>query len=97
MSMIHHHHRTSSSGRFTHNRTTSDEVPERAVMDAGRPSPHEVPGDDLTLTDHDIAAQLPPEVTGITSDGKMESHRTPIVSIHGKDVDERVDPRHSAA
>lgn len=46
-------------------------------------------GDDLTLTDHDIAAQLPPETTGITSEGNMENHRTPIVSIHGKDVNER--------
>lgn len=104
MSMLHHHHRTVPNSRIpekrggnvapARNRTNRTYAPgDLLAMIATSPAPSpdndESNGDDLALTDHDIAAQLPPEITGITSEGKMENHRTPIVSIHGKDVDER--------
>ena len=41
-----------------------------------------------TLTEHEIAAQLPPETTAVGAEGNMDNHRHPIVSINGKDVDE---------
>jgi len=40
------------------------------------------------ISEHEIAAQLPPETTAIGADGAMDNHRRPIVSINGKDVDE---------
>lgn len=38
--------------------------------------------------DHVIAASLPVERSVVAENGHMDHHRKPIVSIHGKDVDE---------
>lgn len=38
--------------------------------------------------DHAIAASLPIERSVVAESGHMDHHRKPIVSIHGKDVDE---------
>lgn len=38
--------------------------------------------------DHAVAASLPVEHSVVDQSGHMDHHRKPIVSIHGKDVDE---------
>lgn len=38
--------------------------------------------------DHSVAATLPVEHSVVDESGHMDHHRKPIVSIHGKDVDE---------
>ena len=38
--------------------------------------------------DHAVAASLPVEYSAIEEDGHMDHHRKPIISVHGKDVDE---------
>jgi hypothetical protein len=38
--------------------------------------------------DHAVAATLPVEHSAVDESGHMDHHRKPIVSIHGKDVDE---------
>jgi hypothetical protein len=38
--------------------------------------------------DHAIAAGLPLEHSAVDATGHMDHHRKPIISIHGKDVDE---------
>ena len=38
--------------------------------------------------DHAVAAGLPVEHSAIDDSGHMDHHRKPIISIHGKDVDE---------
>ena len=38
--------------------------------------------------DHAVAASLPLEHSVVDESGHMDHHRKPIVSIHGKDVDE---------
>ncbi|GEM_PF-3729116 len=38
--------------------------------------------------DHAVAASLPVEHSVVDESGHMDHHRKPIVSIHGKDVDE---------
>ncbi len=53
--------------------------------------------DDRDLLIHDIAAHLPPEMSAVTADGYMDNHRTPIVSINGKDVNEHKERRGHAA
>ena len=55
-----------------------------------RPSPRYQPEDVVIpgLTEHDIAAQLPPDTTVISASGQMDNHRKPIVSINGKDISE---------
>lgn len=39
--------------------------------------------------DHTLAASLPIDYSALDQHGHMDHHRKPIVSIHGKDVDER--------
>jgi hypothetical protein len=38
--------------------------------------------------DHAVAAGLPLEHSAVDETGHMDHHRKPIISIHGKDVDE---------
>ena len=38
--------------------------------------------------DHAVAATLPVEHSVVDATGHMDHHRKPIISIHGKDVDE---------
>ena len=38
--------------------------------------------------DHAVSATLPVEYSAVDEDGHMDHHRKPIISIHGKDVDE---------
>lgn len=38
--------------------------------------------------DHAIAASIPVERSVVAQNGHMDHHRKPIISIHGKDVDE---------
>ena len=38
--------------------------------------------------DHAVAAGLPLEHSAVDESGHMDHHRKPIISIHGKDVDE---------
>src|SRR5579864_7899707 len=38
--------------------------------------------------DHAIAASLPVDQSVVDQTGHMDHHRKPIISIHGKDVDE---------
>lgn len=38
--------------------------------------------------DHAVAASLPVEYSAVEEDGHMDHHRKPIISVHGKDVDE---------
>ncbi|MBV9072256.1 MAG: hypothetical protein JOZ10_01395 [Acidobacteria bacterium] len=52
------------------------------------------PDEDTTLRaepieeDHIIAATMPLDTSVVGESGHMDHHRKPIVSIHGKDVDE---------
>ena len=47
--------------------------------------------------DHAVAASLPVEHSAIDETGHMDHHRKPIISIHGKDVDEHELDRKDAA
>jgi hypothetical protein len=47
--------------------------------------------------DHALAASLPPEHSAIDQTGHMDHHRKPIISIHGKDVQEHELDRKNAA
>ena len=47
--------------------------------------------------DHAVAASLPVEYSAIEEDGHMDHHRKPIISVHGKDVDEHELDHRSAA
>jgi len=38
--------------------------------------------------DHAVTASLPVEYSAVEEDGHMDHHRKPIISVHGKDVDE---------
>jgi hypothetical protein len=51
----------------------------------------------LPLIERDVAAQLPIDTTSIDEEGYMDSHRKPIVSIHGKDVEDHDERRKPAA
>jgi hypothetical protein len=45
------------------------------------------PGDEVR-SDHILASSLPVEQTAIDAEGRMDNHRKPIISVHGKDIDE---------
>ncbi len=47
--------------------------------------------------DHAVSASLPPEHSAVDQSGHMDHHRKPIISIHGKDVQEHELDRKSAA
>jgi hypothetical protein len=47
--------------------------------------------------DQALAASLPPEHSAIAQTGHMDHHRKPIISIHGKDVQEHELDHKSAA
>ena len=44
--------------------------------------------DDEIRSDHTVASSLPVEQTAIDAEGRMDNHRKPIISVHGKDIDE---------
>jgi len=54
-----------------------------ATMAGSGPSP-----DDEIRSDHVLASSLPVEQTAIDAEGRMDNHRRPIISVHGKDIDE---------
>jgi hypothetical protein len=69
------------------------------MAESGKPSEDEEPGlhsqpiDD----DHAVAATLPIDHSAVDEHGHMDHHRKPIISIHGKDVDEReLEHKHAA-
>jgi len=43
---------------------------------------------DAITDDHAVAATLPVDRSVVEETGHMDHHRKPIISIHGKDVDE---------
>lgn len=47
--------------------------------------------------DHAVAATLPLDHSAVDESGHMDHHRKPIVSIHGKDVQEHELDHDSAA
>jgi hypothetical protein len=47
--------------------------------------------------DRSLSASLPPEHSAVDQSGHMDHHRKPIISIHGKDVQEHELDRKSAA
>jgi hypothetical protein len=47
--------------------------------------------------DHVVAATLPLEHSAIDETGHMDHHRKPIISVHGKDIDEHELDHKSAA
>jgi hypothetical protein len=47
--------------------------------------------------DHALAASLPVEHSAIDETGHMDHHRKPIISVHGKDIDEHELNHRSAA
>ena len=47
--------------------------------------------------DHVVAASLPIEHSAIDETGHMDHHRKPIISVHGKDIDEHELDHMSAA
>jgi hypothetical protein len=40
------------------------------------------------IDDHAMAASMPVDHSAVDEQGHMDHHRKPIISIHGKDVDE---------
>jgi len=47
--------------------------------------------------DHAVAATLPVDHSAVDRQGHMDHRRKPIISVHGKDVDEReLDHKHAA-
>jgi hypothetical protein len=54
-----------------------------AAMAGAGPAP-----DDEIRSDHVLASSLPVEQTAIDAEGRMDNHRKPIISVHGKDIDE---------
>ena len=66
------------------------------MAESGR---HEVPRSrgETIEDDHTVAASLPVDYSVVDRRGHMEHHGKPIISIHGKDVDERELDRKNAA
>jgi hypothetical protein len=54
-----------------------------ATMAGSGPAP-----DDQVRNDHVLATSLPVEQTAIDAEGRMDNHRKPIISVHGKDIEE---------
>jgi hypothetical protein len=78
-------------------RNSNPNHPMRRATDFIKPNPGSVlaqaasssaASDDEISTEHQLAAMLPVDQSVVTADGRMDSHRTPIVSVHGKDIDE---------
>jgi hypothetical protein len=63
------------------------------VSEESEPDMHGQPIED----DHAVAANLPIEYSAVEQTGHMDHHRKPIISIHGKDVDEHELGRKNAA
>jgi hypothetical protein len=78
-------------------RSSNPNHPMRRATDFIKPNPGSVlaqaasgtaaPEDEVS-TEHQLAATLPVEQSVVTADGRMDNHRTPIISVHGKDIDE---------
>ena len=69
------------------------------MAESGKASEGEEPGlhTEPIHDDHAVAATLPLEHSAVDEHGHMDHHRKPIISIHGKDVDEReLDHKHAA-
>ena len=69
------------------------------MAESGKPSEDEEPGlhSQPIGDDHAVAATLPIDHSAVDEHGHMDHHRKPIISIHGKDVDEReLDHKHAA-
>ena len=64
-------------------RATDLAQPGNIFMAGSGPAP-----EDEIRTDHILASSLPVEQTAIDADGRMDNHRKPIISVHGKDIDE---------
>ena len=47
--------------------------------------------------DHAVAATLPIDHSAVDEHGHMDHHRKPIISVHGKDIDENELNHKSAA
>jgi hypothetical protein len=58
------------------------------MAESGKPSEHPYLHGEAIEEDHAIAASLPVERSVVAQNGHMDHHRKPIISIHGKDVDE---------
>ena len=54
------------------------------VSDGAEPHMHS----EAVQDDHAVAASLPVEYSAVDEDGHMDHHRKPIISVHGKDIDE---------
>ena len=63
------------------------------VPDEGEPQMHGERIED----DHAVAASLPIDYSAVEASGHMDHHRKPIISVHGKDVDEHELDRKNAA
>jgi hypothetical protein len=55
------------------------------------------PQSQAIIDDHAVAASLPLDHSAVDESGHMDHHRKPIVSIHGKDVQEHELDHDSAA
>ena len=64
-------------------RATDLAQPGHIFMAGSGPAP-----EDEIRTDHILASSLPVEQTAIDGEGRMDNHRKPIISVHGKDIDE---------
>jgi hypothetical protein len=58
-------------------------------MDSGDSMKRRSPEAPAVEDTHILAASLPVDYSAVDQRGQMDHHRKPIVSIHGKDVDER--------
>lgn len=68
-----------------------------ALMDSGRSLKRPSTEARAVEDDRTLAASLPVDYSAVDRRGHMDHHRKPIISIHGKDVDEReLDHRNAA-
>lgn len=58
------------------------------MAESGKRSEHPYLQGGSVEQDHAIAASIPVERSVVAENGHMDHHRKPIISIHGKDVDE---------
>lgn len=58
------------------------------MAESGKRNEHPYLHGEPIAVDHVIAASIPVERSVVAESGHMDHHRKPIISIHGKDVDE---------
>ena len=73
--------------RPNHPMRRATDLAQRANILAAMAGSGSAPEDEVR-NDHTLASSLSVEHSAIDAEGRMDNHRKPIISIHGKDIDE---------